>query len=30
MLNTGDEKVRVQAATTLTRIGAGQKPQRPT
>jgi serine/threonine protein kinase len=25
MMNTGDEKVRAQAATTLTRIGAGQK-----
>jgi HEAT repeat protein len=26
MMKTGEEKVRVQAATTLTRIGAAQKP----
>jgi len=30
MMKTGDEKVRAQAATTLTRIGAGQRwPLRP-
>jgi serine/threonine protein kinase len=30
MVTRGDEKVRVQAATTLARIGAGQRPRLPT